>query len=81
MHSLKGLEFQCVALFDVNDESLPASWLLEAENLDPSDRDQLLNREHCLLYMAATRARDELWVGWAGEPSRFLEAVLAPENT
>ncbi len=80
MHSLKGLEFQCVALFDVNDESLPASWLLEAENLDPSDRDQLLNREHCLLYMAATRPRDELWVGWAGEPSRFLEAVLAPEN-
>ncbi len=81
MHSLKGLEFQCVALFDVNDESLPASWLLEAGDLDPSDRDQLLNREHCLLYMAATRARDELWVGWAGEPSRFLEAVLAPENT
>ena len=34
-----------------------------------------LQREQCLLYVAATRARDELWVGWSGKPSRFLGAV------
>lgn len=80
MHSLKGLEFRCVALFDINDERLPASWLLEIEDLESSEREQVLKREQRLLYMAATRPREELWVGWSGTSSRFLKTVLETDD-
>jgi superfamily I DNA/RNA helicase len=33
-------------------------------------------RERCLLYVACTRAREGLWVGWHGTPSRFIEPML-----
>jgi superfamily I DNA/RNA helicase len=33
-------------------------------------------RERQLLYVSLTRARDEVFVGWTGTPSRFLEEVL-----
>ncbi len=39
---------------------------------DPVQRNHDLQRERCLLYVAATRARDGLWVGWSGKRSRFL---------
>ena len=31
-----------------------------------------LEMEKCLLYVAATRARDGLYITWTGTPSRFL---------
>ena len=32
--------------------------------------------ERCLLYVACSRAREDLWVGYSGDPSRFLAAHL-----
>ena len=33
-------------------------------------------QERCLLYVAATRARDALRITWSGEPSPFLKPLL-----
>jgi len=42
---------------------------------DPQDRDDALERDRRLLYVAMTRARDELTVSWAGEASPFLDVL------
>ncbi|MTB89050.1 UvrD-helicase domain-containing protein [Aeromicrobium senzhongii] len=70
MHRAKGMEFSCVLLFGISDDELPARYLLKG--LSDTDRGELLQRERSLLYVSATRARDELVVLWAGEPSDML---------
>jgi superfamily I DNA/RNA helicase len=72
MHRLKGLEFRCVAITDCDDDTVPARWDLTPFVDDPVQRNHDLQRERCLLYVAATRARDGLWVGWSGKRSRFI---------
>lgn len=66
MHRAKGTEFSKVLLFGVNQSSIPG---LGEPNT--ADADALL-RERSLLYVAATRARDELAISWSGEASAFL---------
>lgn len=73
MHRAKGMEFTCVLLFGVSRDELPAPYLLEG--LNDADRADVLQRERSLLYVSATRARDELVVLWTGEPSPMLPAV------
>lgn len=34
-----------------------------------------MRRERCVLYVACTRDRDDLWVGHAGDPSPFVADV------
>ncbi|MHA7306398.1 3'-5' exonuclease [Arthrobacter sp. TMN-49] len=70
MHAAKGLEFSKVILMGVSDSSLPQKAALQ--NLAASELDEALLRERSLLYVAATRARDELLVTWSGEPSGLL---------
>jgi len=70
MHRAKGMEFSRVLLFGVNDGLLPAEYLLEG--LTDADREDALARERSLLYVAATRARDELVITSSGVPSTFL---------
>jgi superfamily I DNA/RNA helicase len=70
MHRAKGMEFSRVLLFGVNDGLLPAEYLLKG--LADADRDDALARERSLLYVAATRARDELVVTSSGDRSPFL---------
>lgn len=72
MHRMKGLEFRCVAVIGVGANQLPA-----ASSVTPLDEDATthwndLQRERCLLFVAATRARERLQVSWHGEPSPFL---------
>jgi superfamily I DNA/RNA helicase len=73
MHRAKGTEFSKVLLFGVNRDSIPR--LLREEQYAPDAWTDALLRERSLLYVAATRARDELAVSWNGEPSQ-----LAPES-
>ena len=75
MHRMKGLEFKRVAIVDLTDEWFPEPMALADD--DPVQRAADIQREACLLYVAATRARDDLWVGWHGDPSRFLGPVLS----
>lgn len=49
---------------------LPASFLVK--DLDESDKADFRQRERSLLYLSATRARDELVIMLAGGPSEML---------
>jgi hypothetical protein len=68
---MKGLEFQRVLLAGVNEGQVPlrpSSWYtMDADGKALFDRQQ-----RCLLYVAATRARDVLAVTGHGRPSPFL---------
>ena len=70
MHRAKGMEFAKVILVGVGKKSLPRSYLLDG--VAEEDRHDALQRERSLLYVAATRARDELVVAYVGEPSALL---------
>lgn len=76
MHRFKGLEFRCVAVADVDADTVPAQWDLTPATADEVQHRIDLQRERCLLYVACTRARDDLWVGWSGNPSPFLGPLL-----
>ncbi|MDX8145021.1 3'-5' exonuclease [Lentzea sp. BCCO 10_0061] len=70
MHRAKGMEFTRVLIFGVDAAALPAPFALK--NVTDADRQDILQREKSLLYVAATRARDELVILWAGDPSKLL---------
>ena len=73
MHRAKGMEFTRVLIFGVDSSALPAPFALR--NVADADKADILQREKSLLYVAATRARDELVFLWAGEPSDLLPAA------
>ena len=75
MHRAKGLEFRKVLLFDVSSNAIPRS--LRDQQYSEADRDDALLRERSLLYVAATRARDQLAISWSGEASPLI-TFLAP---
>lgn len=76
MHRAKGLEFKAVIVAYASDQFLPFYKSLERAH-EKGDADEALRLDRQLLYVAMTRARDELAVFWHGKPSRFLEPVLS----
>ena len=70
MHRAKGMEFEAVLILGASDRELPAAYL--AKDLAEPDREDFLKRERSLLYVSATRARDELVILWDGRPSDLL---------
>jgi hypothetical protein len=74
MHRAKGLEFKAVLVLDCAAGSLPSPSALKGLT-DPLDRENAEARERQLLYVAMTRARDELAITWSGEPSSFLANI------
>lgn len=79
MHSSKGLEFQCVALFDVTQNAIPG--IGKTRHLTEEDREFQHQQERSLLYVASSRARDELVVTHGKEPSELLPAASDPETS
>ncbi|QEC47294.1 hypothetical protein FSW04_06625 [Baekduia soli] len=77
MHGMKGLEFRSVAMLDVGATSVPLPIAVTDESEDAVRHAHDLQRERCLLYVAATRAREALAVSWTGQPSRLLVANAA----
>ncbi|TFD51093.1 DNA helicase UvrD [Cryobacterium sp. Hh7] len=78
MHKAKGMEFSRVLLFNVSEGSIPNTWALKG--VAPEELDDAMLRERSLLYVAASRARDELVISWAGKASPLLEQSTAPES-
>jgi superfamily I DNA/RNA helicase len=78
MHRAKGLEFKAVLVIGCADNAVPSAGILR-KTADPQDREAVEARECRLLYVAMTRARDELKVSWAGAPSRFLAPLLTEQ--
>ncbi len=74
MHGAKGLEFKAVLVASCARKYLPLPAAVKSEK-DPIDRAAATDRERQLLYVAMTRARDELVVTWAKKPSAFLEPL------
>ena len=72
MHAMKGLEFQAVAVVGVEVRLVPAAAAVTPQDEDPVAREQDLQRERCVLFVACTRARDHLSVSYVGAPSPFL---------
>ncbi len=72
MHRVKGLEFDCVLIADVNNGIVPLEKVLNTA-IDNISRKELLDVERLLFYVAATRAKKELVVMSYGNPSTFIE--------
>lgn len=71
MPMAKGLEFRAVVVMACDDEVLPLQERIEAVS-DDSDLEEAYNTERHLLYVACTRARDDLLVTGTDPASEFL---------
>ncbi|GAA1871017.1 UvrD-helicase domain-containing protein [Myceligenerans crystallogenes] len=67
MHRSKGMEFRSVLVFGTTTRSASA-----VDRLPDGDRPDALQRERSLLYVATTRARDNLALVWDGDRSELL---------
>ncbi len=72
MHLAKGLEFSAVAVMACDDEVLPLQSRIDALG-DSADLEETYETERHLLYVAATRARDHLFLSGVAPASEFLD--------
>lgn len=75
MHDAKGAEYRAVAVAGLNDGALPHEARLLAAK-DEAQLDEVMNTERHLLYVAATRARDFLWMSGVTPVSEFFVDLL-----
>ena len=72
MHLAKGLEFRAVVVMACDDEVIPLMERIEAVG-DDSDLRDIYDTERQLLYVACTRARDQLLITSVVPASEFLD--------
>ncbi|MGQ0525250.1 MAG: UvrD-helicase domain-containing protein [Betaproteobacteria bacterium] len=72
LHLAKGLEFRAVVAMACDDEIVPLQSRIEAV-ADDADLEEVYNTERHLLYVACTRARDQLLVTSVAPASEFLD--------
>ncbi|MEX6462833.1 3'-5' exonuclease [Dietzia cinnamea] len=77
MHSSKGMEFTHVVLARVSEGTVPAP---VRHGLTDEDREHLRRRERSLLYVAASRARDQLVITTGAQPSPLLPAITTEDT-
>ena len=75
MHSAKGMEFRAVAVMACDDEVIPLQERIETVG-DDADLQEVYDTERHLLYVACTRARDQLLVTAIEPASEFLDDLL-----
>jgi superfamily I DNA/RNA helicase len=78
MHRAKGTEFSKILLFGIDQGAIPRP-LRDEQYAEEAWADALL-RERSLLYVAATRARDELALSWSGDPSELLPGAKQADH-
>jgi superfamily I DNA/RNA helicase len=78
MDHAKGLEFRAVAVMACDDEVIPSQERIE-NVADDADLEEVYDSERRLLYVACTRARDNLIVTGVNPASEFLDD-LAPRE-
>ena len=76
MHLAKGLEFRAVVVMACDDEIVPLQARI-ASVTDDSDLHEVYNTERHLLYVACTRARDNLLITGVEPASEFLDDLRA----
>ncbi len=72
MHFAKGLEFRVVVVAACDDEIVPLQARIESVT-DDADLEEVYNTERHLLYVACTRARDNLLITGVEPVSEFLD--------
>lgn len=72
MHLAKGLEYRAVAVMACDDEVVPLQARIESVG-DDADLEEVYDTERQPLYVACTRARDELFVSGVEPASEFLD--------
>ncbi|MER7449348.1 UvrD-helicase domain-containing protein [Nocardia beijingensis] len=72
MHRMKGLEFRCLAVAGVGAAAVPAPTAVTPADEDHHTHERDIRRERSLLFVACTRAREQLSVTWHGPVSPFL---------
>jgi superfamily I DNA/RNA helicase len=77
MHLAKGLEFRAVIVMACDDEVIPLQERIEAIT-DEADLEEVYTTERHLLYVACTRAREELLLTAADPESEFLADGFTP---
>ena len=76
MHRFKGLEYQRMIIAGVSDGLVPRQMINRYRDTDPKRYQRERQRDRSLLFVAATRPRDELAIFWHGAPSPFLTSRL-----
>lgn len=80
MHLAKGLEFRTVAVLACDDDVIPLKDRIEVIG-DDADLEEAYTSERNLLYVACTRARDQLLVSGVKPGSEFLDDLrVKPAN-
>jgi superfamily I DNA/RNA helicase len=77
MHSMKGLEFRCVAVIGVTSKAVPFEKEITPVDVDRQQHESDMLKERCLLFVACPRAREALTVSWSGTSSPFLLSVVS----
>ncbi|MFC8422752.1 UvrD-helicase domain-containing protein [Streptomyces sp. NPDC057236] len=72
LHSMKGLEYRCVAVAGATASAFPFPPAVTPADVDGIQHATDLAAERCLLFVACTRAREALYVSYSGRPSEFL---------
>ena len=75
MHLAKGLEFRAVAVVGCDEDVLPLQERIE-EVADEADLEDAYDTERHLLYVACTRARENLLVTGIAPGSEFLGDLI-----
>ena len=70
----RSLEFKAVGIVGCDLDLLPLRTVLESFT-DAVDRGLFVEQERNLLYVALTRAREQLFLSHAGRPSDFLKGL------
>jgi superfamily I DNA/RNA helicase len=75
MHDAKGREFRAVAVVACDASVLPSEERLLSA-VDERALEEIYDTERHLLYVAATRARDFLWISGCEPLSEFVEDLV-----
>jgi hypothetical protein len=75
MHDAKGAEYRAVAVLGLDQDIVPLEERLLTAR-DEAQLDEIMNTERHLLYVAASRARDFLWMSGVDPVSEFLEDLI-----
>ena len=70
LHSAKGLEFDVVIIPFLEESFIPG---IALNTPNEKQEQQILEKERSVLYVGMTRARNELFMMYAGEKSRFID--------